>query len=426
MKRTSLARVFPLALSLSILLGSLSACRNTEPATPDPTPPETASSTPAPTAQPMRSGLDRTPDLNCNGIPEELKLLEGEDGSLTLQVLENGEVILWEPGEPSYPSAEFLYTKDGVDCLLRYKTWNFNGQNCYGYSYELVTFPNGSEESVQRDSVDFDLNFGTPYHRDFDPEAIAGLVEQVNGLLPHCELLFCTAPDLTASFERAGAFRDDLSWLDDFPEVFTRDPGKSLLENLRAFQKAMPADWEPPAPQPGASLPIDKPLELVYSSGAGAWSTDLTLNPDGTFTGNYHDADGATYYVCQFHGRFGNFAPLTAFSWYMTLEELVLDTGRPVGEAWDEVPDWYDGNIHFISSEPNGFTGGDGNILTSGAGFLFYLPGATGHQPGTELYGAMPFLFWMPSRHAFHSATDTLGCYGLNNLTTGDGFFSSH
>ena len=39
----------------------------------------------------------------------------------------------------------------------------------------------------------------------------------------------------------------------------------------------------------------DQPLEFYYSSGAGDWSTQLVLQPDGSFTGHYEDRDlGAT------------------------------------------------------------------------------------------------------------------------------------
>ena len=87
-----------------------------------------------------------------------------------------------------------------------------------------------------------------------------------------------------------------------------------------------------------------------------------------------------------------------------------------MGEEWDE------GGVHYVSSEPYGLTGADGKALEPGAGFIFYLPEATGRAPDTELYGAMDFVNWHPTNRA----PDTLGCYGLHNLETGYGFFDLH
>ena len=364
-----------------------------------------------------KTGLSRTPDLNRNGVLEELRLVEsdGFDGVM-LEVWENDEILFQQPGErmDGYDTACFLYTRDGEDYLLHYSASSHQGN--YHYYYTLSDYSGEFEEVIQSGSVSFDINFDTPYHKEFDPEAIAAFMDEIKELLRQSEVLF-----LISDLELLGS---NPSWLDDLPDRFVQDRSKSPLENLKAFQAAMPAEWTPPAPQPGASLPLDEPLEMIFLSGAGAWCTGLTLNPDGSFVGDYHDADGDIYYTCQFHGRFETAAQLTASSWYMILEELVLDTKYPVGEEWDEVPDWLDGPLHFISSEPNGFNGEDGKALEPGAAFIFYTPDATGHTPGTELYGATEFWSWWPDRHVFYSAADTLGCYGLHNLETGYGFFS--
>ncbi len=61
-----------------------------------------------------------------------------------------------------------------------------------------------------------------------------------------------------------------------------------------------------------AKLPFTEAQEFIFSSGVGGWETYLTINPDGTFTGQYHDSnlgesgDGydSTVYISTFHGRF--------------------------------------------------------------------------------------------------------------------------
>ncbi len=174
------------------------------------------------------------------------------------------------------------------------------------------------------------------------------------------------------------------------------------------------------------SMPFDQPLEMIFLSGAGAWCTGLTLNPDGAFTGDYHDSDGPIQYVCQFHGKLGGFVQLTEHSWSLTLEELVLDTGHPVGEEWIE-----DG-VRYVSSEPYGFNNQDSKALEPGAQFMLYSPEAKGYAPTDDLYGMngedensplYEFWTWWPNRHGWDPDT-TLDCWGLHNLASGQGFFS--
>lgn len=94
-----------------------------------------------------------------------------------------------------------------------------------------------------------------------------------------------------------------------------------------------------------------------------------------------------------------------------------------VGEEWDEKEDDY--TIHYVSSEPYGFDGMDGTALKPGAQFILYSPDAVGHESGTELYGAMEFQSWMHKHHEFNSDKDILGCWGLQNMETGYGFFDN-
>lgn len=245
---------------------------------------------------------------------------------------------------------------------------------------------------------------------------------EINDLLSHSVQLLNTDSDLIETFEREGRLYDSLWWLDGQEPVFVRDESKSLLENLEDFQTAMAANQEPVVLEEADGLPITEPLEMAFYSGAGAWMTDLTLNPDGSFVGDYADADCDTIDVCQFHGHFGNVKRITDNSWLLTLEELELDTGHSVGEEWDVTEDGY--TIHYVSSEPYGFDGKDWTALKPGAQFILYSPNATGHEPGTELYGAAEFQSWMHDRHGFDSEDDILGCWGLQNMETGRGFFA--
>ena len=81
---------------------------------------------------------------------------------------------------------------------------------------------------------------------------------------------------------------------------------------------------------PETALPDVLPMDFVFASGAGAWSTDLTLNQDGSFTGVYHDADTTTVYICTFSGQFGDIRQVDDHTWSMTLEETFIEEAYPL------------------------------------------------------------------------------------------------
>ena len=189
---------------------------------------------------PAVTQLEWTPDLNRNGVPEELRLTELE-GGLRLDILENGTVIHSEEGyfaHAGYTSI-FLCTLEGEDYLLFYFPTMYHG-DC-SYSYQLVTLENGTPTVVRENSIAFTINFNHPLYPDphFDPAEIAAFMEEINELLAHSVQLLNTDDDLLQTFEKEGRLVDTLWWLDIWEPVFTQAPGKSLLENLADFQDAM-------------------------------------------------------------------------------------------------------------------------------------------------------------------------------------------
>ena len=189
---------------------------------------------------PAVTQLEWTPDLNRNGVPEELRLVELDLG-LRLEVLENGAVIHYEEGYSAHAgwNALFLCTLDGENYLLSYSPTMYQGFCDYGY--ELYTLEGNGKKVVRQNSVSFDINIGSPMFQEggYDPDAIAGFMEEINGLLSHSVQLLNTDSDLLQTFEKEGRLVDTLWWLDTWEPVFTRAPGKSLLENLADFQDAM-------------------------------------------------------------------------------------------------------------------------------------------------------------------------------------------
>jgi hypothetical protein len=105
-------------------------------------------------------------------------------------------------------------------------------------------------------------------------------------------------------------------------------------------------------------------MTFWFGSGVGAWSTELTIHPDGSFNGYYHDYDmgdtgsdypNGTLYVCYFNGRFTSLNKTGDYKYSMTCESLTQE-----GTAGEE--EIIDG-IRYITSTPYGFDNADEFIL---------------------------------------------------------------
>ena len=157
-------------------------------------------------------------------------------------------------------------------------------------------------------------------------------------------------------------------------------------------------------------LPEDT-TKFYFSSGAGAWSTDLTLNKNGTFAGYFHDSNmgengdeypNGTVYISEFTGRFKNIEKVNDYSYKMTL--VNLNTNEAIGKESIEE------GTRYIYSEPYGIDGG--------TEFILYLP----NTPIKEL--PEDFLFWWPLRYEQETnPKETLSRYGILNVATEEGFF---
>ncbi len=162
-------------------------------------------------------------------------------------------------------NAVFLCTLDGKDYLLRYHPTMYQG-TCT-YHYQLFTLSrSGEERMVKENSVEFDTNFWhtEPLYGQFDPDAINAFMTEINDLLAHSVQLINTDSELLATFEKEGRLYDSLWWLDHWESVFTRDPSKSLLENLRAFKEAMSAQSYAKTPQLRTLDEYGRHLQLTY------------------------------------------------------------------------------------------------------------------------------------------------------------------
>ncbi len=118
------------------------------------------------------------------------------------------------------------------------------------------------------------------------------------------------------------------------------------------------------AEQPGPFFAQFEGMEWSFSSGAGGWSTDMRILPDGSFSGEFHDSemgdtgDGypdGTVYTCSFTGRLSFLEQVDENSWKIRVDELKL------GEVPDD--EWIDDGIRFIASEAYGISEEDEMIL---------------------------------------------------------------
>lgn len=152
-----------------------------------------------------------------------------------------------------------------------------------------------------------------------------------------------------------------------------------------------------------------KNTEFYFSSGAGAWSTTLQIEADGSFFGVYHDSDmgstgegypGGTCYVSVFSGQFDTLKKVNDYTYSTTIKKLELENEPDTEEIKDE--------IKYIYSKPYGISDADE--------LFFYVKGA----PVSELPES--FLSWV--MYGDTSQT-TLPFYGLYNAAEKNGFSSS-
>ena len=114
-------------------------------------------------------------------------------------------------------------------------------------------------------------------------------------------------------------------------------------------------------------------LEWSFSSGAGGWSTDMRILPDGSFSGEFHDSEmgefadeypNGTIYGCSFTGQLSVIGQTDENSWKLRVDALKVDESQPE-EAIDD-------GIRFVYADPYGIVQGDEMTL---------------YQPGTPLEG---------------------------------------
>ena len=144
-------------------------------------------------------------------------------------------------------------------------------------------------------------------------------------------------------------------------------------------------------------------LEMTFSSGVGAWRTQLDIYSDGTFVGTYSDSDmgdidaeypGGTVYYCEFRGKFTDVTIVDRYTLSLTLDYLNETT--PTGETE------YKNNMRFVYTTPYG--------MDDCEEFFLYLP----RKEVTNLSDS--FRSWISN--ALVAYKDSTDRYVLHNIET--------
>jgi hypothetical protein len=144
------------------------------------------------------------------------------------------------------------------------------------------------------------------------------------------------------------------------------DTGKSVAQ--LEGTGGIPAVTSPDALSPVDGLPFNQPMEFWFSSGVGAWSSGLRLNPEGDFIGIYTDTNlgeqgsgypNGTVYIQAYKGRFDVVQKVSDTEYLLQMNDLSLE--------YAEGQSWFSEGQKYIGSGPYGLEG-DGV-------FRLYLPG---------------------------------------------------
>lgn len=152
-------------------------------------------------------------------------------------------------------------------------------------------------------------------------------------------------------------------------------------------------------------------LTFFFSSGAGGWSTAMSIRSDGTFAGEYHDSDmgvtgddypNGTAYHCTFNGQFSQPVKVNDYTYSMQILSMSYANEPDTSEIKDDTL------YHYTT--PYGLDGAETLLL--------YLPGA----PLSELPEG--YRSWV-GYYYLENTTDTeLPYYGLYNEAEAEGFSS--
>ncbi|MCM1216453.1 MAG: M56 family metallopeptidase [Lachnospiraceae bacterium] len=344
-------------------------------------------------------------DLDHDGETELILVREHNGGEYyELEVVKQDGTLLWsrEAGTVHTGEAAFLlYEGDGEDYLVEYLPAIYQGMG--SYSCTQFSLEGGVETEENQWTADFQLPVQeiTGKMRAF---AEVGNMIMKDGIV----LLGTVGGELVigpkAAAEVSGLYPVSFGGEDQMPGDDAASGQDMTQGDTNGVDES--AQFGDPLFKDG------QPLEFLFASGAGAWGTTLTLYPDGRFEGVYEDGEAiaapeyprGTSYICRFSGRFSEMTRISDYAYSMQLEELNCET--------EKEKEWIEDEIRYIGSEAFGVEGGEE--------FILYLP----YTPPEGL--DEEFLSWWPDNYLWRDGSVTrLSAYGLHNVNTGAGFFTS-
>lgn len=171
---------------------------------------------------------------------------------------------------------------------------------------------------------------------------------------------------------------------------------------------------ETPEPTPEQNTEGKKLLEelstwsFVFSSGAGAWSTSLDINADGSFYGVFSDSDmgdigkgypNGTIYYCGFSGQFTEPVKINDYTYSMKILKMEYKQKEDTKEIKD--------GCRYIYTSAYGLDGADEIYI--------YTPDALVNKLPKE------YMSWV---YRTENDPSNLDCYGLYNVVEQNGFTS--
>ena len=325
-------------------------------------------------------------DVNHNRINERVIVREVHPGMLyELCVVEDGTVIWLTEASPAHTGWNTImhYEENGKSYFVEYQPAMFQGVG----NYRCTVFSlDGGEKVIKKEwAVDFEL----PAKETVEMKQFA---KDVNELLRKSAVLLSTEQGILV-----GTWTEASSLPQLYPVRFVPDE----------IQQAIEVATDPTAPQELTANAVAFPtesLEFVFASGAGAWGTYLTLQPNGHFIGDYGDSDMDTRYECKFEGQFTDIQQISDYCWAMKLRDVTIE--KEEGTTWTE-----DG-IHYIASGPYG--------VSDGTDFLLYAPGTPADLIPTACRD------WWPDAYRWRNGEiDILNGWGLCNLNEGTAFYTT-
>lgn len=195
-----------------------------------------------------------------------------------------------------------------------------------------------------------------------------------------------------------------------------QDTPGTTAETQQAQEKEAPGETErqteaEPVEEEGFSFDSFADLRFCFSSGAGAWSTLMTVRADGSFSGEYWDSDmgdtgegypGGTVYRCDFAGEFTEPVKVNDYTYSMQIRRISYEKEAGTEEIQD--------GVRYCYSDAYG--------LDEAKDILIYLPGG----PLDEL--PEEYRSWVGYYDLTGSTETELPFYGLYNENAQCGFSS--